>query len=397
MWKSISERNSQLFIVSQFFQALQFVIPVWIMFETGFLSTTQIAFLAGWAYLVQLMSELPTGAFADLVGRRWSVILAYVVFAGAFWLVPGATTFNDFLLIETLNGLATALLSGAQEALLYDSLKQDGREKDFAKVMAKNGFWYQIGLMVATAAGGVMYSYQHGLPFVASGVTAALGGMVAWLFVEPKIDSEEFSWSNYWRQIKLGASEVLKTTETRLLSQYYIVVGSLTWMCQTFFNSYLLIELGFGDATRGYIAAALRLLNITVLMRLIKNERVFTHRNTVIFFPTLMALAMLPGVFLQGIWGVPTVAGVMMASTARWILLSKYTNEVYESKYRATAISTLSMAIGVIYVMGTMLAGPIMASWGGVRTIFTLFGVIALVVIVPLVQKILRLPRYATE
>jgi hypothetical protein len=111
--------------------------------------------------------------------------------------------------------------------------------------------------------------------------------------------------------------------------------------------------LGFGDQTRGYIAAGLRLFNIVVLMRLIKNEKIFNHRNTFIFFPVLMMMAMIPGVFLKGVWGIPTVAGVMMASTARWILLAKYTNEVYDSKYRATAISTLSMAIGLISVITT--------------------------------------------
>jgi MFS family permease len=312
-----------------------------------------------------------------------------------FFLVPFAQTFTFFLVIATINGISTALFSGAQEALLYDSLKQEGNEKDFAKVMAKNGFWYQIGLMTATASGGIMYSHAHIIPFVASGVAAVLGLALAWFFVEPKVDSEKFTVANYLTQIRLGVHEIKKNTETKLLSSYYILVGSITWMCQSFFNSYLLIELGFGDTTRGYIAAALRLINITILMRLMKNDKIFTHRNTFIFFPVIMIVAMMPGVFLKGIWGIPTIAGVMMASTARWILLAKYTNEVYESKYRATAISALSMAIGVVYVLGTVMAGPVIPAFGGVRAIYTIFGIISLVSIVPLVKAILKLPRYA--
>jgi len=132
-------------------------------------------------------------------------------------------------------------------------------------------------------------------------------------------------------------------------------------------------------------------------MRLIKNEKIFNHRNTFIFFPILMIMSMLPGVFLDGIWGIPTVAGVMMASTARWILLAKYTNEVYDSKYRATAISTLSMAIGLISVIVTSGSGPIMANYGGARTMFTLLGMVSAVTIIPLVTRILKLPRYAQE
>lgn len=346
---------------------------------------------------MQLIMELPTGAFADLVGKRWSVILSYLLTSIGMFIIPFAHTFGHFLFIETLVGVGTALFSGAQEALLYDSLKQDGKEADFGKVMTKNGFWYQIALMVSTGLGGVMYSFGHLIPFIASGLSALVGMVFAWFFLEPTVDTEKFSLKNYVKQIRLGVHEIKKNNETLLLSSYYIAVGSLTWVCQTFLNSYLLIDLGFGDQTRGYIAASLRLFNIVVLMRLIKNEKIFNHRNTFIFFPILMIMSMLPGVFLDGIWGIPTVAGVMMASTARWILLAKYTNEVYDSKYRATAISTLSMAIGLISVIVTSGSGPIMANYGGARTMFTLLGMVSAVTIIPLVTRILKLPRYAQE
>jgi len=397
MWKSISKRNSTLFILAHFCQALWFIIPIWIVYYRGYVSTSEIAFIAGWAYFVQLIMELPTGAFADMVGKRWSLVLSYLLTAMGMFAIPFAHTFAHFLFIETLVGIGSALFSGAQEALLYDSLKQEGKEADFGKVMTKDGFWYQIGLMASTGLGGVMYQYGHLIPFIASAMSAMLGMGFAWLFVEPTIDSEKFSLKNYVKQIRLGVHEIKKNNETLLLSSYYIAVGSLTWVCQTFFNSYLLIDLGFGDQTRGYISAGLRLFNIVVLMRLIKNEKIFNHKNTFIFFPILMLVSMLPGIFLNGVWGIPTVAGVMMASTARWILLAKYTNEVYDSKYRATAISTLSMVIGMIAVITTTASGPIMANFGGVRTIFTLLGIITAITIIPLVTKILKLPRYAQE
>lgn len=397
MWKSISNRNSTLFILAQFCQALWFIIPIWIVYYRGYVSTTEIAFIAGWSYFVQLIMELPTGAFADMVGKRWSVLLSYLLTAIGMFIIPFANTFAHFLFIETLIGIGSALFSGAQEALLYDSLKQDDKEADFGKVMTKNGFWYQIALMISTGFGGFMYSYGHLVPFVASGMSALLGMGFAWFFVEPAIDTEKFTLKNYITQIKLGIHEIKKNNETQLLSSYYIAVGSITWVCQTFFNSYLLIDLGFGDQMRGYIAAGLRLFNIIVLMRLMNNKKIFNHKNTFIFFPILMMMAMMPGIFLEGVWGIPTVAGVMMASTARWILLAKYTNEVYDSKYRATAISTLSMAIGLISVIVTSASGPVMANFGGARTMFTILGAVSAITIIPLVTKILKLPRYAQE
>jgi MFS family permease len=202
MRKTISSRNSTLFILAQFCQALWFIIPIWIVYYRGYVSTSQIAFIAGWAYFVQLIMELPTGAFADLVGKRWSVILSYLLTSIGMFIIPFAHTFGHFLFIETLVGVGTALFSGAQEALLYDSLKQDGKEADFGKVMTKNGFWYQIALMVSTGLGGVMYSFGHLIPFIASGLSALVGMVFAWFFLEPTVDTEKFSLKNYLKQIR---------------------------------------------------------------------------------------------------------------------------------------------------------------------------------------------------
>jgi MFS family permease len=79
-----------------------------------------------------------------------------------------------------------------------------------------------------------------------------------------------------------------------------------------------------------------------------------------------------------------------MAGTARWIILTPFTNELYDSKYRATAISALSMFVGFIYVAITLASGPIIDHLGGVRMVYTLLGVLTIFTVVPLALAVVR-------
>ena len=103
-----------------------------------------------------------------------------------------------------------------------------------------------------------------------------------------------------------------------------------------------------------------------------------------------MTISMLPGIFFKGYFALPFAAGAMMVSTARFMILNKYVNEEFESKYRATAISTLSMFVGIIFVIITIGSGPIISNFGGIRTIYTLLGLLSLLNVTPLTYIILK-------
>jgi hypothetical protein len=76
--------------------------------------------------------------------------------------------------------------------------------------------------------------------------------------------------------------------------------------------------------------------------------------------------------------------GAMFVSTARWSLLSRYTNAEFDSRHRATALSALCMIIGIIYVIVVGSSGYLMENFGGSRSIFTALGVITIFTALPL-------------
>lgn len=390
---SASQRNTYLYLFTQFLYALVFTIPIWIVYYQGRISVTQISFLVAFQYAMQLLLEMPTGALADLVGRKICVAFGYGFWALSFLIIIFSQNFTGLLIATFFGGLAESLLSGSMEALMYDSLKQEGKENEFVKVSAQNNILFQIALAVATLSGGFLYQVHESLPYFACAVANALAFVLSFWFVEPLIDSEKFNLSNYVKQIKDGAIHAFNNEKTTITSLFYILVSAITWTNNLYFFDFMLVELGLSEIHRSIVGSVIRLINITLIALLIKNDRIFTTKRSIQFFPLMMIVCFLPGIFYSGLWALPLVAGAVLIGTARWVILARYTNELFESKYRATAISTLSMIVGILFVIITTASGPIIENFGGVRTMYTLLGITSVLTVLPLSVRVLRIYR----
>lgn len=122
-----------------FFKDLFFVSGVLIPFFTqwGGISMFQVQFLQSWFMFWNFILEVPTGVVADYFGRKKSVILG-LIFYGIGVLIYGfIPSFYMFLVCEFILALGVALMSGADKALFFDSLKDIGEEKECKKLFGK--------------------------------------------------------------------------------------------------------------------------------------------------------------------------------------------------------------------------------------------------------------------
>ena len=125
--------NVRLFILFRVLFNARFYYPVFsILFLDFGLTLSQFAILnAVWAVTI-VLCEVPSGAMADSFGRRNLLVLAgsLMVVEIAFWaFVPRENLclmFWVFVVNRILSGMAEAAASGADEALPYDSLQQQG-------------------------------------------------------------------------------------------------------------------------------------------------------------------------------------------------------------------------------------------------------------------------------
>jgi len=380
----IYTRNIRVFYITEFFRSLSFFIPIWVAYELQYITISQLALLEAIIMGFQLVSELPTGAFADLFGKRVSVIIGNILVMISLAIYACSRSFDMFLVYALISGIGGSFISGAQEALLYDTCKEAGKEDQFSKINAKMGVIFQVGLAFAIVVGGLLGSLSFAYPLWMTTGAVFLCCIVCFFFIEPFIDTEKFTVKRYIAQTKEGVKELLKTPYIKKISLFYILIGTITWTCVMIFSMALLTELKFSVMELGIEVALIRVINSFIVFRVLHIDKLLTKKRTFLFFPILMMIALLPGIFFTKYMALVAVAFITLASTSRWIILGKYTNEEFDSKNRATAISTLSMAIGILYVIIVYFSGPVMEHFGGTRTIFTCLGVLTALFILPL-------------
>ena len=159
-----SIRNVKLFIGFRLFFTSRFYYPVFsILFLDFGLTVSQFALLnAIWAAVI-VVAEVPSGALADTLGRKRLLVATGAMMVVELFLLcvapiqGGAWLFGIFLVNRVLSGLAEASASGADEALAYDALKQEGMEDQWGRVLEVQMRVQSIAFIGAMVIGGLVY------------------------------------------------------------------------------------------------------------------------------------------------------------------------------------------------------------------------------------------------
>lgn len=85
--------------------------------------------------------EIPTGIFSDKIGRKKTILLGSISSVVFIFIYAMATSYQMLLMGAVIAGFSRSLFSGNNEALLHDSLKENGIEKNFLTTMARLAQW----------------------------------------------------------------------------------------------------------------------------------------------------------------------------------------------------------------------------------------------------------------
>lgn len=193
--------------------------------DTGLSDAEISALFVIWS-VVGIAAEVPSGVLADRFSRRGCLVAAGVFQAAAFAVWIGFAGFAGFAAGFVVWGLGGALISGAQEALLYDGLAAVGADDEYARVQG----W-------VTAAGLVA---QIPAAFLATGLYA-VGGyvLVGWMSVGvalgtsvlaarlPEPDHVPDDEPAYWTTLRVGVREAAASPPVRAAVLAAAVLGGL--------------------------------------------------------------------------------------------------------------------------------------------------------------------------
>lgn len=168
------QANIWKYYLRQFFAGMLFVVPVIVLFwqENG-LTITEIMILQSIYAIVVVLLEIPTGYFADLYGRRKSLIVAGFASFFAIFAYSISQNFLQFLAAEILFALGISFASGASSAFIYDTLSSIKRESEYKKVWGNSLFISMMAVGLSGIIGGFVadidlrYTMYASLPFFA--------------------------------------------------------------------------------------------------------------------------------------------------------------------------------------------------------------------------------------
>jgi len=183
------EKNIPRFYLYRLTKFSLFHIAILVLFyqERG-LSFSQIMILQSIYYFAKVLSEIPTGAWADRVGRKKSLILGSFFHSLAYLLIFFSHSLILFILGEIIAGISMSFAYGADSALAYDTLKSLGRGDEYQKIEGNANSMRHLGFALFAPVGGLLATINLALPYLASSIGIFFSGLIALTLVEPPRD-----------------------------------------------------------------------------------------------------------------------------------------------------------------------------------------------------------------
>ena len=231
-----------------------FMIPYFIGIG---LTLTQIGFLMAAAALASLIFEIPTGAIADVFGRKFSVTLGIFLAGISLILIFFIKDFYFLLLIFFLLGFLGTLQSGAYDAWIVDLLKYNKRKKLIQDYYSKSSSFMSIGLFISGFLGAFFVSiYGLSIIWLVSGTATILNAFIFLLGKEHFIKKKSTIKKQIKKTIK-HSKESIKYSFRHKTIFILLMIGFVSLTAGVFSSMITwypyLQELGFKDHWFGYL------------------------------------------------------------------------------------------------------------------------------------------------
>jgi MFS family permease len=362
------------------------MIPIWVTFYLERVTFRQLSIIDASQFLTTIILELPSGALADLVGKKLTIILGFVISGVGMIGTAFSHSFEVIVLYGIINGIGVAFTSGSALALIYDSLKEIHLQQKFSKVLAKGGIIFRTSLLASSFIGAYLYEIKYYLPYLLVGVGFIISALIYVFVKEPSIDTESFTIKNYINKFKHGARESFKNTYSARLAILYIIIFSVGLILIYCYEQLFAKWLGFSERQIGLIFALITLGNIIIFLFIEKIERIVKANGIIRLIALVPGIALLFA-FKSKILGLIVLCTESFVIKTRYQYLDKYMNQLIDSKYRAAALSTLNLFVSLSYLIFVPLIA-IFFNEHNIGPVMQILGIILIFLAVPLAFKI---------
>lgn len=355
-------------------------MPIIVLFfqENG-LTLMEVMILQSVYSLTVAITEIPSGYIADYFGRRNSIILSTLFIFIGYLIFSNYSGFEIFILAEFLVAIGGSLMSGADSAIMYDTLLEINQEKKYTEVEGKT---YAIGNFSEGIAG--LFCTALISTYVLLIIPVQIQTCIVFFCIPIAISLVEPSLNNK-NKIEKGFSSILKVVRFSLFENiklkwliiYSSIMGvatlSAAWLSQPFFKS---IEIPI--FYYGILWAALNFTAGISSYRSHKTEKKYNVNSLLMNLGFFMSVSFLLVYLFPNYFGLVFIFIIYYLRGIVTPILKNQINLNTESNIRATVMSVRSFVLRISFAIIAPILG-LMADNKDITDSFLLLSILIII------------------
>ncbi|MFS0777250.1 MFS transporter [Neobacillus sp. 3P2-tot-E-2] len=296
--------------------------------------------------------EIPTGIFADKFRRKTLLIIGAVFSVFEFIILLFAYNFWTFALVVFLAGISSACLSGAWNALLYDSLLTDKKQKSFEKIVGRMNSLDFTASLFAALSGSVMAKY-FGFEFnyIVSAASMFLALILTILLKEPPRNGQqqkmEKSHSDFMVYVRKSIYFYKSNPKVVTIITNAMGIAACITYLDEFWQLYL-DEIGFSVLFFGLFSACISLARIPGNLLAANLLTYFKAQSIILFILGITTVGFFMTAIFPGVIGLFMIILIFLASGVIDPVVTGYLHHHGSSEIRATIESVQSLIESII-------------------------------------------------
>jgi MFS family permease len=324
---------------------------MWLIFlyARGF-SIFEIALFEGIFHVTSLLLEIPTGAIADIFGRKTSRILGVLSYFIYIAILLNFTSFFVVAIGFMFCSLSYVFESGAAEALVYDTLIELEQEDQFMKFMGRKEVIFQVSGFIALLIGGTVSLLGQDMNFYVTGLFFFIAMIIIFTMEEVPIHNAEKLSINEQvkKQFVISFKTVLQNKRLFLLILIGAIMTAPTTTIFFYFQNYFDIQ-GVPIYLITIFIAAHSLGSVAGGLLADRLDKKYGEVKILYIVPLVISISfwliLIPNFVL-----VPfIILGVM--DSIFYVVLINYINKMIGSDVRATVLSVFGMMFSLVMIV----------------------------------------------
>ncbi len=324
------------------------VMPIVVLFyKANGLSVSQVFILQSVYSLSIVLLEIPSGYFADVLGRKNTIAIGAVLGFIGFAIYSLSYGFWGFFAAEVVLGFGQSMISGADSALLYDSLVDAKQQERYIKHEGRMTSAGNFAEASAGILGGLLAAVSIRYPYYGQTLVALAAVPAAITLIEPKTEHNrlELGWKQIVDVVRFALIKDLRLRWNILLSS---VVGASTLTMAWFVQPWL-IRAETPVEIYGAIWTALNLLVGIAAMFAYRVELQLGRIRTIILLILFLSMGFVASGLIRYYWAMPFIVLFYLARGVATPILKDSINRIAPAPMRATILSVRNFIIRIIF------------------------------------------------